>query len=450
MYTAYLTLASDQGPHAGQFDNGPVMTEIVALRQELATLLGFSNYAEYSLATKMADDPADVITFLEELALRSKPAAEREFAELSSFARDTQGLAELAPWDVNYFGEKLRIERYDVSEEALRPYFPATKALNGMFEVASRLYDISIEETSGWQVWHPDVRCYEIYRNVGGDAGARRLIARFYLDAYAREHKQSGAWMDDCRVRRETEDGLQLPVAYLTCNFTSPIGDAEALLTHDDLVTLFHEFGHGIHHMLTQVAVADVSGINGVAWDAIELPSQFMENWCWESEALAFLSSHYETGEPLPDELLTKMLAAKNFQSGMQTVRQLEFALFDFRLHMQTTPPDEAQIQLILDEVRNDVAVVPATPDNRFQHGFGHIFGGGYAAGYYSYKWAEVLSADAFARFQEDGIFNRQTGERFLEEILEVGGSVDAMDMFKAFRGREPDLNALLKQDGII
>ena len=449
MYTAYVTRASDKGPNAGEFDNGPVMTEIVNLRQELAALLGFANYAEYSLATKMANTPKEVMDFLEELARRSKPAAEREFAEVCAFARDGHGLDTLAPWDLNYYGEKLRLARYDVSQEALRPYFPATHAIQGMFEVANRLYDVTIEQTSGWQVWHPDVRCFDVYRNVSGGSG-RELIARFYLDAYAREHKQGGAWMDDCRARRETPQGTQLPVAYLTCNFTSPIGDADALLTHNEVVTLFHEFGHGIHHMFTRVDVAEVSGINGVAWDAVELPSQFMENWCWESEALAFLSSHHETGEPLPDALLCKMLAAKNFQSGMQTIRQLEFALFDFRLHMETAAVDGSRIQSVLDEIRSTVAVVPAAGENRFQHSFGHIFGGGYAAGYYSYKWAEVLSADAFSRFREEGIFNRQTGERFLEEILEVGGSVDAMDMFVAFRGREPDLESLLRQDGII
>ena len=442
MHVAFTTRASDQGPHAGEYDNGPIMTELVALRHEMSELLGYANYAEYSLATKMADSPDDVIDFLEELARRSKPAAEREFAALAQYAAETHGVDQLAPWDVNYYGEKLRIAQYDVSQETLRPYFPATRAIDGMFEVAQRLYDVAIEQTSGWQTWHPDVRCYSVSKD--GD-----LIARFYLDAYAREHKRGGAWMDDCRVRRQTADGLQLPVAYLTCNFTAPIGDADALLTHDEVVTLFHEFGHGLHHMLTKVGYSDVSGINGVAWDAIELPSQFMENWCWESEALAFLSAHHETSETLPDALLAKMLAAKNFQSGMLTVRQLEFALFDFRLHMDRDPAAEGRIQAVLDGVRDEVTVVPTTASNRFQHSFGHIFGGGYAAGYYSYKWAEVLSADAFARFKEEGIFNRQTGERFLEEVLEVGGSVDAMDMFVAFRGRKPDLEALLEQDGI-
>ncbi len=442
MHVAFTTRASDQGPNAGQYDNGPIMTEILALRQEMSALLGFGNFAEYSLATKMADTPGEVISFLEELARRSKPAAEREFAALSEYAATHHGVGELAPWDVNYFGEKLRMARYDVSQEALRPYFPATRTILGMFEVAQRLYDVSIAQVDGWQTWHPDVRCYEVSK--GGER-----IARFYLDAYAREHKQGGAWMDDCRVRRKTESGLQIPVAYLTCNFTAPVGDADALLTHDEVVTLFHEFGHGLHHMLTKVSYSDVSGINGVAWDAVELPSQFMENWCWESEALAFLSSHFETGESLPDALLEKMLAAKNFQSGMLTVRQLEFALFDFRLHMDADPAAEGRIQAVLNDVRSEVTVVPQSATNRFQHSFGHIFGGGYAAGYYSYKWAEVLSADAFARFREEGIFNRQTGERFLEEVLEVGGSVDAMDMFVAFRGRKPDLEALLTQDGI-
>lgn len=424
------------------------MVEILNLRAEMATLLGFSNYAALSLATKMADSPEAVVGFLAELAARSRPVAEAEFAELSEFARTEHGVDELAAWDINYYSEKLRLARYALSQEDLRAYFPATRAIDGMFEVARRLYDISIEQTTGWQTWHPDVRCY----NITPDS---EVIARFYLDAYAREHKQGGAWMDDCRVRRETDEGVQLPVAYLTCNFTAPVGGADALLTHDEVVTLFHEFGHGLHHMLTRGRYADVSGINGVAWDAVELPSQFMENWCWEQEALAFLSAHFESGEPLPADLLAKMLAARNFQSAMATVRQLEFALFDFRLHMTfdadaDTVTQRKHIQLVLDDVRRDVTVIPTPAFNRFQHGFGHIFGGGYAAGYYSYKWAEVLSADAFARFKEEGIFNRQTGERFLEEILEKGGSVDAMDMFVAFRGREPDVEALLKQDGIV
>jgi len=313
-----------------------------------------------------------------------------------------------------------------------------------MFEVVKRLFDLEIVQVEDIKTWHPDVTTYNIFKN-----GA--LIARFYLDLYARQHKQGGAWMDDCRVRRRRADGsLQLPVAYLTCNFSAPVGGQPALLTHDEVVTLFHEFGHGLHHMLTRVACADVSGINGVAWDAVELPSQFMENWCWQEEALAFISGHYETGEPLPTALLQKVLAAKNFQSAMQMVRQVEFSLFDFRLRCEFDPTQPQQIQSLLDEVRSRVAVTQTAPFNRFQHGFGHIFGGGYAAGYYSYKWAEVLSADAFSRFQQEGIFNRQTGEKFLATILEQGGSEAPMDMFVAFMGREPEITALLRQEGIL
>jgi oligopeptidase A len=313
-----------------------------------------------------------------------------------------------------------------------------------MFEVVRRLYDIDIDQVGDIETWHEDVTTYNVKK---GD----EVIARFYLDPYARRNKQGGAWMDDCRVRRIKSNGeLQLPVAYLTCNFTAPVGDDPALLTHNDVVTLFHEFGHGLHHMMTKVTCADVSGINGVAWDAVELPSQFMENWCWQPEALKFISGHYQTGEALPAEMLDKMLAAKNFQSAMTTLRQLEFALFDFRLHIEFESGNPNFLQEILNKVRSEVAVVAAPSFNRFQHGFSHIFGGGYAAGYYSYKWAEVLSADAFARFQEEGIFNRQTGENFLESILEQGGSADAMELFVAFRGREPQIEALLKQDGIL
>ncbi len=331
----------------------------------------------------------------------------------------------------------------------MRPYFPAPRVLNGMYEVVRRLYDIEVVQTTNVVTWHKDVQTFDIRKNG-------ETIARFYLDLFARPNKQGGAWMDECRVRREVygtgEQGvsIQLPVAYLTCNFTGPVGDAPSLLTHDQVVTLFHEFGHGLHHMLTKVSAAGVSGINGVAWDAVELPSQFMENWCWQSEALNFISGHYESGEVLPEEMLEKMLAGKNFQSAMAMVRQLEFSLFDFRLHAEFDPEIPNQIQAVLDEVRSQVAVVPAPSFNRFQNGFGHIFGGGYAAGYYSYKWAEVLSADAFSRFEQDGIFNRQTGEQFLVSVLEQGGSVDPMDMFVAFMGREPRVEALLKQEGIV
>lgn len=442
-YEAFTTRASDQGPNAGEWDNSQVIEEIMTLRREMAALLGFDNYAEVSLAPKMAKDPDQVLAFLRELAAKSKPAAEKEFDEICQFAFDEHGASEINAWDVNYYAEKLKEKKFSISEEDLKPYFPAPRVTEGMFEVVRRLYDIEIQETQDLVTWHDDVKTYNIFKD-------NQLIARFYLDLYARANKQGGAWMDECRVRRFENDGsLQLPVAYLTCNFSSPVGDKPALLTHSEVVTLFHEFGHGLHHMMTKISCSSVSGINGVSWDAVELPSQFMENWCWEGDALQFISGHFETGEPLPEDMLQKLLDAKTYQAGMQTVRQLEFALFDFRLHVEFDG-SEQQTQTILDEVRQEVTVIAAPEFNRFQHGFSHIFGGGYAAGYYSYKWAEVLSADAFARFKEDGIFNRQTGEKFLSTVLENGGSVDAMDLFVQFRGREPEIEALLKQDGII
>ena len=444
MYEAFVTRASDQGPGKGQWDNSEIIHEILTLRKERAELLGFRNFAELSLATKMAQDTDQVIGFLTELAEKSKPAAEKEFAAICEFAQNEFDVKEINAWDVNFYAEKLKEHRFSISEEKLRPYFPEPTVLSGLFEVVRRLYDIEIEETKNIETWHEDVTTYNITKDG-------ITIARFYLDLYARANKRGGAWMDDCRVRRITAKGeTQLPVAYLTCNFSAPVGGNPSLLTHTEVVTLFHEFGHGMHHMMTKVTCAPVSGVNGVAWDAVELPSQFMENWCWQEEALAFISAHFKTGESLPAEMLEKLLAAKNFQSAMMTVRQLEFALFDFRLHLEFDPNLDDQVQTILNEVRNDVAVVPAPEFSRFQHGFSHIFGGGYAAGYYSYKWAEVLSADAFAKFQEEGIFNRQTGEKFLTSILEVGGSVDPMDMFVEFRGREPEIDALLKQDGIL
>ncbi len=444
MYEAFVTRASDQGPGKGQWDNSEIIHEILTLRKERAELLGFRNFAELSLATKMAQDTDQVIGFLTELAEKSKPAAEKEFTAICEFAQNEFDVKEINAWDVNFYAEKLKEHRFSISEEKLRPYFPEPTVLSGLFEVVRRLYDIEIEETKNIETWHEDVTTYNITKDG-------ITIARFYLDLYARANKRGGAWMDDCRVRRITAKGeTQLPVAYLTCNFSAPVGENPSLLTHSEVVTLFHEFGHGMHHMMTKVTCAPVSGVNGVAWDAVELPSQFMENWCWQKEALAFISAHFKTGESLPAEMLEKLLAAKNFQSAMMTVRQLEFALFDFRLHLEFDPNLDDQVQTILNEVRNDVAVVPAPEFSRFQHGFSHIFGGGYAAGYYSYKWAEVLSADAFAKFQEEGIFNRQTGEKFLTSILEVGGSVDPMDMFVEFRGREPEIDALLKQDGIL
>ena len=442
VHLAFVSRASEVGPHAGQYDNSAVMAEILALRAEQARLLGMQNYAELSVASKMAPDRAQVITFLEDLAARARPAALREFAELQAFASETLSLDELQPWDIPWAAEKLKQRRYAVSQEELRPYFPFPKVLQGMFAVVEKLFGVTAAADKSVPVWHPDVQFFWLLRE-----GER--IAGFYLDPFARENKRGGAWMDDASVRRQTPAGLQLPIAYLVCNFSPETGETPSLLTHNEVTTLFHEFGHGLHHMLTQIDIAAVSGINGVAWDAVELPSQFLENWCWEPEAIAMISAHYKTAEPLPQALLEKMLAARNFQSAMFTVRQLEFALFDFRIHSLERGADAAEIQRILDEVRAQVAVVPAAPENRFQHGFSHIFAGGYAAGYYSYKWAEVLSADAFSLFEENGIFDRETGEKFLHAILERGGSRDALDLFTEFRGRGPKIDALLRHSGI-
>ncbi len=440
MYTAYATRASELSSE-GKFDNAPLIDEILALRHEMAQILGFDNYAELSVATKMAESGQQVVDFLSDLAVKSKPSAESDLADLKAFAKEEHGVEELNSWDVGYYAEKLREKKYSISQEVLRPYFPINKVLSGLFHTAQTLFGVDIREESDFDTYHKDVQLFTISKN-GED------IARFFLDPYAREGKRGGAWMDECRVRRRLDDGrLQLPVAYLVCNFTQPIGDKPALLTHDEVTTLFHEFGHGLHHMLTQVEVSSVSGINGVAWDAVELPSQFMENWCWEPEALAHIAGHFETNEPLPQDLLDKMLSAKNFQSGMQMVRQLEFSLFDFRLHREYK--DGIKAQDVLDEVRSQVAVTVPPAFNRFQNSFSHIFAGGYAAGYYSYKWAEVLSADAFSKFEEDGIFNTETGAHFRDTILANGGSRPAAELFEAFRGREPSVDALLRHSGI-
>ncbi|QWZ80646.1 MULTISPECIES: oligopeptidase A [Aeromonas] len=444
MYEAFTTRASDQGPNAGKWDNSAIMSELLTLRRELAQLLGFANYAELSLATKMADKTEQVVSFLTDLAAKSLPQGKAELEEIRAFAAEQHGQSELAAWDLAYYAEKLKQHKFSISDEQLRPYFPANKVVKGLFEVVKRVFGMKVRERLGIDTWHPDVRFYDIF-----DADDE-LRGSFYLDLYAREHKQGGAWMDVCLGRRYRQDGsLQKPVAYLTCNFNGPVDGKPALFTHNEVVTLFHEFGHGIHHMLTRVDVAGVAGINGVAWDAVELPSQFLENWCWESEALAFISGHYETGEPLPADLLEKMLTARNFQAAMQMLRQLEFALFDFRLHQEFDPANPAQLPALLDEVRSQVAVMTPPAFNRFQHSFSHIFAGGYAAGYYSYKWAEVLSADAFSRFEEEGIFNPATGQSFLKNILEKGGSKEPMELFRAFRGREPKVDALLRHSGI-
>ncbi|MDS4042640.1 MAG: oligopeptidase A [Candidatus Competibacter sp.] len=443
MYAAYCTRASDRGPHADQWDNGPVMERILALRHELARLLGFQDFTEYSLATKMADSPGQVLDFLDDLARRAKPQAQRELDELRAFARKQFGMEELEAWDIGYYSEKLRQHRYQLSQEELRPYFPISRVLPGLFAVAERLFGIAIRPLEGVETWHPDVRVYEIVDS----AGTRR--GRFYLDLYARPHKRGGAWMDGCLARRRLGATVRLPAAYLVCNFTPPVGDDPALLTHGEVLTMFHEFGHGLHHLLTTVDYLPVAGIHGVEWDAVELPSQFLENWCWSREALALLAGHYRTGEPLPEELYRRMLAAKHFQAGILMIRQLEFGLFDFRLHREYDPSRGGRVLEVLDAVRRQVAVIIPPDFNRFANAFTHIFAGGYAAGYYSYKWAEVLSADAFSAFEENGIFDAATGTRFRESILEVGGSRPALASFVEFRGREPRIEPLLRLNGI-
>lgn len=444
MYYAYNTRASELGPNAGEFDNTGIIQEILALRLELAQLLGFENYSARSLATKMASSEKEVIGFLEDLATRSKPQAQQDLDELRAFARDTFSVSQLNAWDIAYYSEKLKQERFSISDEQLRPYFPEHSVVDGLFEVVSRLYNLTIKARTDVDVWHKDVKFFDIFDQ------SNTLRGSFYLDLYAREKKRGGAWMDECQTKRRTLNGaLQSPVAYLVCNLNPPVAGKPALFTHDEVITLFHEFGHGLHHMLTQVEIGAISGINGVPWDAVELPSQFLENWCWQKEALAFISSHYETKESLPDELLENMLAAKNFQSSMQMLRQIEFSLFDFKLHQGSDGKALKSAQAVLDEVRKQTSVLVPPAFNRFQNSFGHIFAGGYAAGYYSYKWAEVLSADAFSRFEEEGIFNQTVGQSFLENILEKGGSEDPKTLFIAFRGREPQTDALLRHSGI-
>ncbi len=443
IYTAYTTRASDQGPNAGQWDNSAVIDETLRLRHELAQILGFKNYAERSLATKMASSTTIVLDFLEDLVRRSRPQAMQEFAELSDYARSQDGLDHLEAWDIPYYSEQLRQARYAISQEELRPYFPLPKVIAGLFAIATRLFGIQITELQSIDTWHPDVTCYQIQAADGTVQGY------FYLDPYARNKKRSGAWMDECIGRMRHQGKLQIPAAYLVCNFPAPLNNRPALLTHDDVCTLFHEFGHGLQHLLTQVEQPAVAGINGVVWDAVELPSQFLENWCWEREALDLFARHWEIDQPLPEDLYQKMRKAKNFQAAMGVVRQLEFALFDFRLHQDYNPAQGSQVLEILNKIRSQVAVISYPAFNRFPHNFSHIFSGGYAAGYYSYKWAEVLSADAFAVFEERGLFDQASGQAFKQHILEPGGSIDANDLFIAFRGRKPSIEALLRHNGI-
>ncbi len=447
VYRAYVTRASilgvkSDGTSAKEWDNSKIISEILTLKHEQAKLLGFNNSAEKSLAKKMAETPDEVIGFLTELSEKSKSFAEKDIEELTEFAKEG-GLENISAWDLVYFSEKLRQEKYAISQEVLKPYFPASKVISGMFTVVERLFGITLIEIVDFDTYHQDVQFFHVKRN-------KKVIAKFYLDLYAREDKRGGAWMADCRSRRNAKQGLQLPVAFLTCNFTPPRGDDPALLTHDEVTTLFHEFGHGLHHMLTTINEAGVSGINGVPWDAVELPSQFMENWCWQEEVIPLISGHYKTGEVLPKALLEKMLLAKNFQSGMQMMRQLEFALFDMRLHAEFSESKEFTVKETLNEIREKYAVFKTPDFNCFENSFSHIFSGGYAAGYYSYKWAEVLSADAFSAFEEEGIFNQATGERFLQEILEKGGSSDPMSLFKKFRGHKPSIEPLLRHGGLV
>ena len=437
-YEAWTTRASDQGPQAGRWDNAPVMEQILRKRHEAARILGFDNFAEYALSRRMARSVEEVVRFLEELAHAARPAAGREFEELRAFAG-----RELSAWDVPFYAERLQQRRHAVSQEELRPYFPLPRVLSGLFEVAERLFGVRVRERAGAPVWHPDVRYFEIESDAG------RPVGSFYLDAYARANKRSGAWMDECVGRKHLGSGDALPVAYLVLNVLPPGEDRPALLTHDDVLTLFHEFGHGLHHLLTRVDYPSLAGINGVAWDAVELPSQFMENYAWHPQVLDRISGHFKTGAPLPADTRERLRATRSFHAGLQMVRQLEFALFDFRLHAEYDPVRGGRILEVLQEVRGQVAVVPTPQWNRFPMSFGHVFAGGYAAGYYSYKWAEVLAADAFSAFEEHGVFDHATAQRYLDAILSRGGSRDALEAFVDFRGRPPRIQALLAQHGI-
>ena len=443
VYRAYQTRASDQGPHAGKFDNSQRIAQIMALRHEAATLLGFANSAEESLATKMAGKPDRVIEFLRDLVKRAKPIAERELAELRDFAREHGKLDELQPWDVSYAAEKLRVQKYDLSEEELKPYFALPAVIDGLFAIVSRVFGVVLQLRKDVDVWHPDVRFYDMIDESG------RVIAGVYVDLYTRTDKRGGAWMDVCRSRFRNADTIHLPIAYITCNFAPPSGDQPTLLTHDEVTTLFHEFGHGLHHLLTEVDYPGVAGIDGVEWDAVELPSQFMENFAWQRDALNLFARHYQTGELLPESLFKRMLAARHYHAGLFLVRQLEFALFDFRLHLEYNTKQGARVMELLNEVRDEVAVIFPPAWQRMPHSFAHIFSGGYAAGYYSYLWAELLSADAFAQFEELGIFNKDSGAAFRRNVLAVGGSRPALESFVAFRGREPQIDALLRSYGL-
>ncbi len=445
LYRAYVTRAAEFGKP--ELDNTPLIAQILKLRREAAGLLGFRSYAEVSLEAKMADTPAEVLKFLDELAVRARPYAEKDFDELKAFARDELGYDALEAWDNAYVSEKLRVARYSFSDQEVKQYFPEPRVLAGLFKLIETLYGLHIREDQA-PVWHPDVKFYTLTDHAG------QRVGQFYLDLYARASKRGGAWMDDVITRRRKPDGVQTPVAYLNCNFSAPVGDRPALFTHDEVITLFHETGHGLHHLLTQIEELGVSGINGVEWDAVELPSQFMENFCWEWDVLKHMTAHVDTGATLPKDLFDKMLAAKNFQAGLQTLRQIEFASFDMRLHDDFDPNGGRTAMDLLNDIRRQVAVIVPPAYNRFPNNFSHIFAGGYAAGYYSYKWAEVLSADAYALFEDEaegygGVLNPEVGHRFWSEILAQGGARPALESFKAFRGREPTIDALLRHNGM-
>ncbi len=440
MYRAYVTRASEFGKP--ELDNTALITRMLRLHRAAAQLLGYANHAEVSLVPKMAQTPQQVLAFLEDLAAKALPFARKDYAELAEFAATELGLAQLEAWDLAYASEKLRAARYAFSDQEVKQYFSEAKIMQGMFRVVETIFGVRIEPDQA-ETWHPAVRFFRV------SDGAGKLLGQYYLDPYARDTKRAGAWMDESISRRRLGENVQTPVAYLTCNFSAPVGGKPALFTHDEVLTLFHEFGHGLHHLLTRVDYLGVSGLHGVEWDAVELPSQFMENFCWEWEVLAHMTAHADSGEPLPRALYDKMLAAKNFQSGMQTVRQLEFSLFDMHLHCDFDPSGSKTVQQLLDEIRSRVAVAIPPAYNRFQNNFSHIFAGGYSAGYYSYKWAEVLSADAYSLFEENGVLDQLSGERFRDEILAVGGSRPAIDSFRAFRGREPRVDALLRHNGM-
>ena len=439
IYQAYVTRASEMGPDAGRWDNSEIIDNILALRREKAALLGFDDYVDLALQTRMAENASSVSDFLSQLAEAARPSADREFLELTAYASQ-DGIEELMAWDIPYYSERLRQQQYEISQEDVRPWFPLERILEGLFEVVANLYGLSIKQREDVEAWHPDVQFFEIFDSKGEPRG------RFFLDLYARKGKRGGAWMGDGISRKETAEGVQNPLAWLVTNFSPPMEGKPSLLSHDEVITLFHEFGHGLHHMLTRVAYPAVSGINGVPWDAVELPSQMMENWCWQDEVLEMISGHYETGAPLPKDLVTRLKKAKNFQSGMLLLRQIEFAIFDLSIHRGTVA---LNVQQTLDQVRDEIAVFKPPHFNRFQNSFSHIFAGGYASGYYSYSWAEVLSADAFSLFEEKGIFDPDTGRSFLENILEKGGSEDPQVLFTAFRGRKPEIEALLRHRGL-